>query len=131
MVIPYKKDIFRLYGQSGYPLLDMMTLSDESEPLPGVTLRCMHPFGDKKRVNVTPSRVERLLNLIWDGTNGIVRKTPTLSETRDFTIAQLGNMREDHVRSLNPTPYKMSVSADLYAKMHQLWEKNAPPMELS
>ena len=120
-----------MYGKNGYPLLDVMMSSEESEPLPGATLRCMHPFDDKKRVNVTPTKVERLLNLIWDGTNGVVCEIPPLTETRDFTITQLSNMREDHVRSLNPTPYKVSVSATLYAKMHELWENNAPPVELS
>ena len=131
MVIPYKKEIYRLYGSSGYPLLDVMMLGDEPEPLPGVTVRCLHPFDDKKRVNVTPSKVEKLLNLVWDGTNGKVQTLHTLDETREYTVSQLSNMREDHVRSLNPTPYKVSVSATLYAKMHELWENNAPPVELS
>ena len=40
-------------------------------------------------------------------------------------------VRPDHARSLNPTPYKVSVSDQLYSFMHRLWMENAPIGELS
>lgn len=39
-------------------------------------------------------------------------------------------MRPDHMRELNPTPYKVSVSAKLYDFIHFLWLNEAPVGEL-
>ena len=40
-------------------------------------------------------------------------------------------MRTDHLRHTNPTPYKVSVSGDLYEFTHQLWLDNLPARELT
>jgi len=40
-------------------------------------------------------------------------------------------MREDHIRWLNPTPYKVSVTNDLYLFIHKLWLQEGPIKELS
>ena len=39
-------------------------------------------------------------------------------------------MREDHLRGLNPTPYKVSVSEELYDFLHSLMEQEAPIKEI-
>ena len=117
MVIPFRKDLYRLYGSGGYPLLDFMTISTETPPEIGKTIKCYHPFDDKKRVHVTPARVEKLLRLVWDGANGPTQPMMSYEDVREFTILQLSNMREDHIRPLNPTPYKLSVSHELYTKV--------------
>lgn len=91
----------------------------------------MHPYDDKKRVNVIPSRVQDLLTLIWDGSAGIVQELKSFETVREFVIQQLKGMRPDHVRPLNPTPYKVSVSQLLHTDMKQLWEDSSPAMELA
>ena len=45
-------------------------------------------------------------------------------------MAQLKDIREDTLRYLNPTPYKVSVSEELHALLHQLWEMHAPVGQL-
>ncbi|CAI0553677.1 unnamed protein product [Linum tenue] len=55
---------------------------------------------------------------------------PSLNETRERCINQLEQMRPDHMRRLNPTPYKVSVSAKLYDFIHFLWLNEAPVGEL-
>jgi nicotinate phosphoribosyltransferase len=94
-------------------------------------IRCVHPYDDKKRVNVIPSRVEPLLRLVWNESEGIVHKVPNLKETRDFVKDQLKAMRPDHIRNLNPTPYKVSVSQSLHSDMKKLWEDASPALELA
>jgi nicotinate phosphoribosyltransferase len=56
---------------------------------------------------------------------------PPLAELRAFVAAQLALVREDHLRPLNPTPYKVSVSTELYHYIHEMWMKEIPVSELS
>ncbi|KAF5208276.1 Nicotinate phosphoribosyltransferase [Thalictrum thalictroides] len=53
-----------------------------------------------------------------------------LKEIRSRCIEQLDQMRPDHMRRLNPTPYKVSVTAKLYDFIHFLWLNEAPVGEL-
>ena len=79
---------------------------------------------------------------------------PTLDQIRDNVKESLRTLRQDHKRSLNPTPYKVNsneniftqifflchqifsgckvgVSDELYHFIHDLWLENAPIGELS
>lgn len=55
---------------------------------------------------------------------------PTLEQIREHCMKQLEQMRTDHMRRLNPTPYKVSVSTKLYEFIHFLWLNEAPVGEL-
>ncbi|KAG9444050.1 hypothetical protein H6P81_015390 [Aristolochia fimbriata] len=129
--IPCKKRCYRLYGREGYPLVDIMT--GENEPPPKVAQRilCRHPFSESKRAYVVPQHVEELLKCYWSGNSGKSREElPPLTKIRERCIGQLSQMRPDHMRRLNPTPYKVSVSAKLYDFIHFLWLNEAPVGEL-
>ncbi|CAF3744477.1 unnamed protein product [Adineta steineri] len=130
VTIPGRKNLYRFYGQDGKALCDLMTKSDESEPTALSRILCRHPFLEKKRAYVTPSSVQSLYNLYWaDGQ--IKQVLPTWEEVRTFAKQQINSLRKDHVRYLNPTPYKVSVTDDLYTFMHQLWIESVPIGELS
>lgn len=129
--IPCKKRCYRLYGREGYPLVDIMT--GENEPAPKVEERilCRHPFNESKRAYVVPQQIEELLQCYWPGSPDKPRvELPSLMETRGRCLQQLERMRPDHMRRLNPTPYKVSVSAKLYDFIHFLWLNEAPVGEL-
>uniref|UniRef100_A0A0E0D999 Nicotinate phosphoribosyltransferase n=1 Tax=Oryza meridionalis TaxID=40149 RepID=A0A0E0D999_9ORYZ len=108
--IPCKKRCYRLFGKEGYPLVDIMTGEDEPAPKVGERLLCRHPFNESKRAYVVPQHVEELL--------------------KSRCMGYLDRMRPDHMRRLNPTPYKVSVSAKLYDFIHFLWLNEAPVGEL-
>jgi len=55
---------------------------------------------------------------------------PSIEELRSFVKAQLQLIREDHLRPVNPTPYKVSVSTELFHFCHDLWMKEVPIPEL-
>lgn len=129
VTIPAKKACYRLYGQSGYALLDLMQKMDEPEPQSGKRVLCRHPFQESKRAYVTPHRVENLCQLWWDK-GKISQELPTLSAIRSRVSDSLKTLRPDIKRTLNPTPYKVSVSDNLYMFMHELWLHNAPIGEL-
>ncbi|XP_074557212.1 nicotinate phosphoribosyltransferase 2-like [Curcuma longa] len=129
--IPCKKRCFRLYGKEGYALVDIMTGEDETPPKVGQRLLCRHPFNESKRAYVVPQCVEELLKCYWSGSSNKPREElPSLKKVRDRCMQQLEKMRSDHMRRLNPTPYKVSVSAKLYDFIHFLWLSEAPVGEL-
>ncbi|TYI50387.1 hypothetical protein E1A91_D12G098400v1 [Gossypium mustelinum] len=129
--IPCKKRCYRLYGKEGYSLVDIMTGENEPCPKVGERILCRHPFSESKRAYVVPKRVEELLKCYWPGKSGKVREElPALKDIRDHCIKQLEQMRPDHIRRLNPTPYKVSVSAKLYDFIHFLWLNEASVGEL-
>ena len=126
--IPGRKLAYRLYGSEGHPLADLMIGDDEDPPQPGKRVLCCHPYERARRTYITPKRVEPVHHLVWDGTSS--GKMPTLDDSRELCRNQLGHLREDHLRRLNPTPYKVSLSEGLFAFMHELWEKTAAVGEL-
>ncbi|KAL7141405.1 hypothetical protein ABFS83_08G050800 [Erythranthe nasuta] len=129
--IPCKKRSYRLYGKEGYPLVDIMTGENEPPPKVGERILCRHPFNESKRAYVVPQRVEELMKCFWPGQSGKVREElQPIKLIRERCINQLDLMRPDHMRRLNPTPYKVSVSAKLYDFIHFLWLNEAPVGEL-
>ncbi|EMS54141.1 Nicotinate phosphoribosyltransferase [Triticum urartu] len=122
--IPCKKRCYRLYGKEGYPLVDIMTGQDEPSPKVGERILCRHPFIESKRAHVVPQHVEELLKCYWPGhsfekdidpnlyplvnAEAVQREElPSLNENRSRCMRQLERMRPDHLRKLNPTPYKV------------------------
>jgi nicotinate phosphoribosyltransferase len=128
VTLPCKKQVYRLYGNSGTALLDLLLSDGEPVPAAGVRILARHPFEDTKRVYVTPTKVEQLTELVWD--LGQAKPLPTLEEARERVKAQLATMRTDYTRFLNPTPYKVSVSNSLFDFLADLWQKELPIQEL-
>ncbi|KAK9135288.1 hypothetical protein Syun_014618 [Stephania yunnanensis] len=109
----------------------IMTGENESPPKVAERILCRHPFNESKRAYVVPQQVEELLKCYWPGDSGKKAvELPTLKVTRERCIQQLSQMWPDHMRRLNPTPYKVSVSAKLYDFIHFLWLNEAPVGEL-
>jgi nicotinate phosphoribosyltransferase len=127
VTIPGRKAAYRLYSKDG-PAMDLLQPADASAPIPGERILCRHPFNNLKRAYIRPSKVEPLFNLVWNGKLSF--ELPTLEENRRFCIEQLSQLREDHKRVVNPTPYKVSVSEDLFKYMHDLWENECPIHEI-
>ncbi|XP_050313583.1 nicotinate phosphoribosyltransferase-like isoform X2 [Anthonomus grandis grandis] len=130
ITMPGSKDVYRLYSESGYALVDLLQRSVEPPPETHQKILCRHPFEESKRAYVNPAKVEKLLELYWkDGR--IVKSLPNLQDIRSKVMASLKTLRPDIKRHLNPTPYKVAVSDDLYHFIHDQWLKNAPIGELS
>lgn len=127
---PGKKDVYRLYGNDGLALLDLLSISGQEPPKPNERVLARHPTEAAKRAYVKPALVEKLLKTYWE--NGKIQ-TPlnTLQESRDSVKMSIAKVRKDHLRSLNPTPYKVSVTNELFVFMQNLWMECAPISELS
>jgi nicotinate phosphoribosyltransferase len=134
MVIPGKKEIYRLYGVEGFPLVDLMTLDTEEPPQsnPEYGIKVQHPFVENKRAMIRPVRVVKLLGLVFsDG-----RPTEELTSAERIMAArrrcesQLSELRSDHTREVNPAPYKVSVSEQLYDYLRKVLWNEMPITEL-
>lgn len=130
VTIPGKKSAYRLFDSKGFPVLDLLTFATEPAPAPGERVLCRHPFDANKRVHVVPSRVEPLLQEVWNGAV-VDGKMPTMNESRAKVSEQMKHMREDHLRLLNPTPYKVALTQKLFDFLHKLWQEETPVREIS
>jgi len=128
VTIPGRKDVYRLYNSKGEPVCDVMTTVGAVAPVAQKRILCRHPYNSSKRVAVTPSKVELLHHLVWDGK--ITAPMPSLSVIKNYVKEQLALFRPDHLRHLNPTPYKVSVSSDLFTFMQNLWQSESPVPEI-
>ena len=132
VTIPGEKQPYRLMGADGVALLDIMVRAEEAPPQPGARLLCRHPYDSKKRAYVTPTSVVSLHHLYWDGAaGGRVKAMQTLEECRATVVAGLKMIREDTLREVNPTPYKVAVSDQLFSWLHELWNREVPIPELT
>ena len=130
VTIPGKKNLYRCYGQDGKALCDILAKIDEPMPQASSRILCYHPFLDQKRAYVTPTAVRALYNLYWaDG--AIKAPLPTLRQIRTYAREQIEELRKDHKRELNPTPYKVSVTEELFQFMRKLWINSTPIGELN
>jgi nicotinate phosphoribosyltransferase len=128
MTFPGRKEGYRLYGEKGFPLLDLMITVGEEAPEKSKRVLCCHPFEEAKRTYVIPSKVEPLHHLVWDGE--LKYESPPHDKIRDFAIEQIDSLRKDHNRPLNPTPYNASLSEKLFRFVHEMWRKEAPIREM-
>ncbi len=132
--IPGRKNAYRLFAGGSdngqpVPVVDLMTLADEEPPVAGQPVLCRHPFDETKRVLVTPRRVDDLYSVVWDGAARREAIAP-LERVRAAVLDQLVHSRQDHLRAVNPTPYKVSVSARLYDFVHDLLASEVPIAEI-
>ena len=124
ITLPCKKTPFRLFGADGHPVIDIMQLEEEPEPIAAEKILCRHPFEASKRAYVVPERIEKLHHLVWEGKRRVSQEN--LLEIKEYSQKQLSHFRKDHLRTLNPTPYKISVSDMLYSYLHKLWQDETP-----
>ncbi|CAH2235538.1 jg23970 [Pararge aegeria aegeria] len=130
VTIPGHKEAYRLFGADGHALIDLLQRSTEPAPEVGQKVLCRHPFQESKRAYVIPSKVEHLYKVYWTEGRICIYPKP-LVEVRERVQSSLRTLRQDIKRNLNPTPYKVAVSDNLYTFIHELWLQNAPIGELS
>jgi len=133
VTMPGGKVAYRLFGKEGLAILDLMQMPSEQAPVVGKKVLCRHPFEESRRAWVTPLRVEILHQEVWPRQQDLQGLTGSgyLKQVKKRVEQSMKTLRADHVRSLNPTPYKVSVSDQLYSFIHELWLANAPIGELS
>ncbi|VDP14665.1 unnamed protein product [Soboliphyme baturini] len=125
ITIPGRKIVYRLYGKDGYAINDLVQLAADDPPAEMMSVLCRHPFYECKRAIVKAATVQVLHKVYWENGHRTM-KAPTLNEIKTHLQSSFRHVRNDHKRSLNPTPYKVSLNSSLYDFFHSLWLEKAP-----
>jgi len=128
LIIPSAKKLYRFYGKDGKMLMDLMTLDSEPAPKAGEKIHAIHPLEPYKHAEVTPHRVEPLLQALFQ--KGKWLDHVSLHEKRERSLKKMEHLRSDIVRRHNPTPYKVAVSRKHKDLMDQLYNKEVPPSQI-
>ena len=137
--IPCAKQAFRLISAEGVMILDLLVPRTHAPPEVGERILCRHPFDHNKRAYVTPTKVIALHKLVFDGLNAITGNNgdesprghrPSLHDIKNHVLKQLRLVRSDVLRPLNPTPYKISLTPELFSFFIDIWQENDPIREL-
>ncbi|TGZ52247.1 hypothetical protein CRM22_010667 [Opisthorchis felineus] len=130
VTLPGKKTVYRLYSKTGEALVDLLQRSEEPAPKVNERILCRHPSEASKRVFVVPARIEETLKLFWKR-GQLSTPLSTLEQSRERVQNEIKSLRPDYTRLLNPTPYKVSLSEQLYNFTYDLWLRMTPVSELS
>lgn len=124
ITLPGLKKCYRIFNKSNNPIVDVMLRPDEAVPKLNENFLVRHPFIESKRAYVTPSKIVALHQLAFE--NGEILVDEDLPTIKHRVTEQLKDIRTDHLRRSNPTPYKVSLSANMYQFLHDTWMKYAP-----
>ena len=92
MTIPGSKEAYRLIGEDGQPILDLLIRKGEAPPIPGRRMMCRHPFNERQRAWVTAAEVLPLHTLVWDGSTAA--PAASVTDTRQYVKDQLNMLRQ-------------------------------------
>jgi nicotinate phosphoribosyltransferase len=108
---PGVKQLWRLFGEDGLALADLMTLEGE-EPRAGEELVLHHPSADWRRLRLRPAEARPLLSKVMEG-GRVCAAMPALSDIRAGLRGRLEGFDSTYLRLLNPHVYKVSISSAL------------------
>jgi len=133
VLIPGLKRAYRLFGDDGTPLVDLLIKVDQDEPpVVGKPVLCRDPFAELDRTLVTPTKVVPLHKLYHgQGDKEELATVASLQESKDLVLDQLKHAPSGLLRSERPKPYPVMVSDNLYSFLHIMWQDQLPVKELS
>ncbi|MFA5124695.1 MAG: nicotinate phosphoribosyltransferase [Patescibacteria group bacterium] len=137
MTIPGAKRAIRLYGADGKAILDLLVADEEyDEVLQSIRasneILCRDPINETVRCKVKPATCKELHQLVFFNGRRFDSLAPGVLAVQAYIRQQFEmEMREDHLRPENPTPFKVAVTERVYQQMHLLMASEAPIPVLS
>lgn len=107
--LPAKKDIYRLYDESGAEIADLLTISGESVE-PG-EISAFQVYPESKPVTVKAAQAKPMLIKVWEG--GTVR-TDNVHEVRARVIKAKETFNPSVFAVTNEKPYSVIISTKLH-----------------
>lgn len=107
--IPGRKDLYRLYGEDGIAISDVMTLPGEKLPDPFVLFDMNEPI--KQKVVTGFKAVPLHVEMFIEGKR--VYKSPTVEEIKTYAKEQMETLHETVKRHKMPHAYYVDITANL------------------
>lgn len=124
MTIPCKKYLFRLYGLNNLALMDLMTPSQDITQYIDEegNIFCIDPKNSSKFVKVKYyTHEELLIDLLTNGKYTTEYNCMIdLNSAKSNCKKQINQIRNDHLRTLNPTPYKVSTPKEFNETIREI-----------
>lgn len=127
VTIPGSKNVYRLYDSNNQMMLDVMTLSSEDSPIAGESYLCRDPFSNYRCVAVS-TRVVELHKCVFE--DGELFEKTDLEKDREFVKEQLRALPDFSKTYSKARKYPVLVSQGLYTYLHDIWEREAPLVEM-
>merc|ERR1719491_79713 len=89
VLIPGSKKAYRLYGDEGWPLVDLLVEGDEDAPKANSPVVCHDPYKKEQCLVMKPTRVDELHSVVWDKNNAVAIEIPSLIESKKAVAAEL------------------------------------------
>ncbi|MFA6227783.1 MAG: nicotinate phosphoribosyltransferase [Patescibacteria group bacterium] len=137
MTIPGAKRAIRLYGADGKAILDLLVADEEYTHIvqrirESNEILCRDPVSETVRCKVRPTTYKQLHRFVFsDGKRLDFLAQGVLGVQAHVKQQFEREMREDHLRPENPTPFKVAVTELVYQQMHALMASEAPIPVLS
>lgn len=112
MTIPCKKYVFRLYNSDNIAQIDLMTQDNDITKYidEDGNILCIDPKNQSRFVKVKYFSHEELLVDVLNQGRYSQTYTSDVNVAKSRCEKQIKKIRKDHLRQLNPTPYKVSVT---------------------
>jgi nicotinate phosphoribosyltransferase len=117
--IPGQKDLYRLYGEDGIAIADVMTMPGEKIPDPFVLFDMNDP--GKQKV-VTGFKAVPLHEQMFEGGKRVY-ESPSVEEIRNFAKEQMSTLHETVKRLKKPHSYYVDITAKLCSLREDMIEK--------
>jgi len=122
VLIPGSKKAYRLYGDEGWPLVDLLVEGDEDAPKANSPVVCHDPYKKEQCLVMKPTRVDELHSVVWDKNNAVAIEIPSLIESKKVAETEKKSIHP-HVTALtNAKEYDVCVSEKLFDQLHRMWD---------
>lgn len=112
ITLPGLNEVYRLYGEDGKAVADLIAPKDEEIDF-NRPLTIFHPRDTWKKMTLERYTVRKLLAPF--AVNGrVVAPTPSLQEIQAYRRQEESAIWEQHLRLINPQPYKVDLSEKLW-----------------
>lgn len=109
---PGVKQVWRLYGDDGFALADLIALEEERVEA-GREIMLHHPSTDRRFLRVSPAKARPMLQKVMEG-GRLAGPSPALADSKRRLREELTRFDASYLRLLNPHVYKVSISTRLF-----------------
>jgi nicotinate phosphoribosyltransferase len=117
IIIPGRKNVYRLVDENGIPLMDYINLVSEEAPVTNELLNYYNINDLINKLQITAVGVQPLLNLVMTGgdasTSWRVDSVPLIDQ-REYVQQQLGLFPKEILQPINPVAYNIGISEQVW-----------------